>query len=149
MCITSDQERFWETTPLDAMTPQQWESLCDGCAKCCLEKFEDEDTRRIVYTNVACKLLDLETARCGDYAHRHRLVPSCLALTTELLRDPYWLPETCAYRRLTEKRRLPDWHPLISGDPASVAAAGHSLAGRAISETEVDNLEWHLIDWIS
>lgn len=146
--MTDAEPRFWETTTLAEMTPEQWESLCDGCAKCCLEKFENDRTRRMIYTNVACKLLDLETGRCGDYAERSRLVPDCIRLTLDKLHDPYWLPETCAYRLLAEGRPLPAWHPLVSGDPGSVVAAGHCIAGRAVSETQVKHLRWHLIDWV-
>lgn len=146
--MSAHKERFWETIPLGEMTNAQWESLCDGCAKCCLEKLEEVETRQIVYTNVACKLLDLELCRCRDYPRRSERVPDCIALTTAKLRDPYWLPETCAYRLLAEGRPLAPWHPLISGDPESVFAAGQSMRGRAVSETEADDLEWHLIDWV-
>lgn len=139
---------FWETTPLDAMTPEQWESLCDGCAKCCLEKFEDEDTGKIVYSRVACVLLDLGTCRCGDYANRAKRVHDCVTLVPEVLRQPAWLPETCAYRRLAEGRALPHWHPLITGTPDSVAAAGHSVYGRIIAPARAGDPLWHLIDWI-
>jgi uncharacterized cysteine cluster protein YcgN (CxxCxxCC family) len=141
-------ERFWENTPLFAMTPEQWESLCDGCAKCCLEKLEDEDTGRIHYTNVACKLLDRETCRCADYPNRARLVPDCITLTPAVLEKPQWLPETCAYRRLTEKKPLPDWHPLLTGDPGSVEGAGQSVYGRVISEENAGPLIRHLVDWV-
>ena len=144
----SKLDRFWETTPLDAMTPEQWESLCDGCAKCCLEKLEDEDTRRIAYTNVACKLLDRESCRCIDYAQRSRVVSDCVTLTPALLKDPYWLPATCAYRLVAESRPLPDWHPLNSGDPASVGEAGQSVYGRVIGEDEAGPLVLHLVDWV-
>lgn len=145
---TEPNERFWETTPLAEMSSEQWESLCDGCAKCCLEKLEERDTRQIFYTNVACRLLDLGSGRCRDYVHRSQRVQDCITLDTSAVRDPYWLPETCAYRLLAENKPLPPWHPLITGDTASVMTSGHSIAGRAISETEVKNLEWHLIDWV-
>jgi uncharacterized cysteine cluster protein YcgN (CxxCxxCC family) len=141
-------ERFWETTPLAAMSPEQWESLCDGCAKCCLEKLEDEDTKHIVYTNVACKLLDEDSCRCSDYKRRSHLVPNCVTLTPAVLREPYWLPATCAYRLVAEGRPLPDWHPLVTGDPSSVDAAGQMIRGRVISENDAGPLVHHLIDWI-
>ena len=131
------------------MTREQWESLCDGCAKCCLQKLEDVDTREIFYTNVACHLLDLDTCRCTDYPNRSRRVPTCVTLTLRDLEDPYWLPATCAYRLLAEGGTLPGWHPLVSGDAASVIMHGHSVGGRVISETEADDLEHHLIDWVT
>lgn len=141
-------DRFWETTPLADMSPAQWESLCDGCGKCCLEKLEDEDTRQIYYTNVACRLLDHQSCRCKDYLRRARSVPTCLTLTPALLADPYWLPSTCAYRRIAEDKPLPDWHPLLTADPGSVAAAGHSVAGRVIAEGDAGPLVHHLVDWV-
>ncbi len=130
------------------MDPEQWEALCDGCGKCCLEKLEDEATGRIHFTNVACRLLDHDTCRCRHYAHRARIVPDCVSLTPAVLEKPDWLPSTCAYRRLAENRPLPDWHPLITGDPRSVAAARQSVQGRVIGEQEAGPLTCHLIDWI-
>ena len=139
---------FWETTALEEMTPAQWESLCDGCGRCCLEKLEDEDTREIYYTNVACRLLNLSTGRCKDYANRSRRVPTCITLSLKDLKDPYWLPSTCAYRLLAEGQPLPAWHPLVSGDPDSLRLAGRSILGRIISETQAGDLSQHLIDWV-
>jgi hypothetical protein len=141
-------DRFWETTPLDAMTPEQWESLCDGCGKCCLEKFEEEETGRVVYSRVACTLLDLDSCRCKDYANRARLVSDCVTLVPAVLAQPTWLPETCAYRRLAEGKPLPPWHPLITGDQASVAKAGHSVRGRVIRPGRGADPLMNLIDWI-
>jgi uncharacterized cysteine cluster protein YcgN (CxxCxxCC family) len=146
--MRNQHERFWESTPLSAMDPDRWESLCDGCAKCCLEKFEDENTGHIVYSNVACRLLDLETCRCSDYRDRARHVPDCIALAPAVLEDPRWLPETCAYRLVAEGKALPDWHPLVSGDPDSARAAGQSVYGRVVPEAEADDPILHLIDWI-
>ena len=140
--------RFWETTLLGALNPDQWESLCDGCGKCCLEKFEDEETGDIVYSNVACVLLDTVTCRCGDYQNRANQVPDCIALVPAVLEDPRWLPETCAYRLVAEGKPLPDWHPLESGDPGSVHSAGQSVAGRVIPAAQADDPILHLIDWI-
>ena len=110
--MSKERDRFWLTTPLRAMDPDQWESLCDGCAKCCLEKFEDEDTGQIIYTNVACRLLDLESCRCGDYRDRARQVPDCIALVPAVLEDPRWLPETCGYRRIAEGKALAGLAPV-------------------------------------
>lgn len=141
-------EPFWANTPLHDLTRAQWESLCDGCARCCLQKLEDEDTREVHYTRLACYLLDLDTCRCRDYPNRSRRVPNCVTLTLADLQDPYWLPTTCAYRLLAEGQPLPDWHPLVSGDPWRVVEAGISIMGRVIHETDDEDPEHHLIDWI-
>lgn len=146
--MSKSADRFWETTPLAVMTPDQWESLCDGCAKCCLEKLEDEETRQIVYTNVACRLLDRGTCRCRDYGQRSRVVPTCVTLTPAVLEDPYWLPLTCAYRTVAEGRPLPSWHPLVSGDPDSPRRVGQTVRNRVISEEDAGPLIHHIIDWI-
>ncbi len=129
------------------MTSEQWEALCDGCGKCCLEKLEEEDGR-IHYTNVACALLDRSTARCQHYEERFLRMPSCLPLTPKTIQDPRWLPRTCAYRLLQEGKSLPAWHPLLSGDPDSVRRAGHSVAGCVIGPKDAELLIHHLIDWV-
>lgn len=139
---------FWLQTPLSQLDSTQWEALCDRCAKCCLQKIEDEDTREVYYTNIACHLLNLGNCRCEDYPQRSRRVPDCVPITPELLANPYWLPDTCAYRLLAEHKPLPDWHPLISGTTDSVVHAGHSVCGRVIPEDEADDPEMHLIDWV-
>ena len=128
---------FWKTKALSEMTRPEWESLCDGCGRCCLNKLEDEDTGRFLYTRAACKLLDLETCRCTDYANRQARVPECVALTPENVASLGWLPATCAYRILDEGRNLEWWHPLVSGRPGTVAEAGISVAGEAYSEEEI------------
>ena len=138
---------FWKTTPLSALARDEWESLCDGCAKCCLYRLEDADTREIHTTNVHCRLLDTDTCRCTDYAKRSQRVPDCVTITPKVLEDPYWLPTTCAYRLLAEGRDLPDWHPLVTGDPGSVRRAGQQVCGRTICEDDADMLETHLVDW--
>jgi hypothetical protein len=140
---------FWETTALVDMNAEQWESLCDGCAKCCMQKLEDVETREIVYTNVVCHLLDRESCQCTDYAQRSHRVPTCVTLSMKDLQDPYWLPSTCAYRLLAEGKPLPSWHPLVSGSADSVLLAGHSVHGKVICESEADDLEHHLIDWVT
>ncbi len=137
------RHRFWEKVPLQRMTAAEWEALCDGCGKCCLNKLEDPDTGEVVLTRVACKLLDDETCRCTQYHIRHQIVPECITMTTASLREhAYWLPETCAYRLLAEGRPLPDWHPLITGDPDSVHRAGVSVRRMTVPEFEVDQDEW-------
>jgi uncharacterized cysteine cluster protein YcgN (CxxCxxCC family) len=139
---------FWETTRLIDMDAAQWESLCDGCGKCCLHKLEDEDTGEVFVCNVACRLLDLETCQCRDYANRKQLVPDCTVLTLRHIEEFHWLPETCAYRLLAEGKPLFDWHPLISGDPQTVHSAGISVCGYVVSEEDVDDLQQHITDWV-
>jgi len=130
--------RFWERKTLEQMTDAEWEALCDGCGRCCLLKLEDAEDGRIAYTRIACRLFDPDTCRCGAYDRRHMLVPGCVRLTPETLREAArWMPRTCAYRLLAEGAPLPDWHPLLTGDPASVEAAGMSVRGMTVPEFEV------------
>ncbi|WP_276321536.1 YcgN family cysteine cluster protein [Palleronia sediminis] len=141
--------RFWETVPLAEMTPPEWEALCDGCGKCCLNKLEDEDTGEIALTRVACRLFDDATCRCAQYPVRRQFVPECVSISAESLPSiAYWLPQTCAYRLLHEGRELFHWHPLISGDPETVHAAGVSARGLTVPEFEVDEEDWedHIIE---
>lgn len=135
-------EPFWRTVPLAEMSAAQWESLCDGCGKCCLNKLEDEDTGHIVFTHVACRLLDDETCRCSDYANRRRHVPECISLTPDMIGDLRWLPRSCAYRAIAEGRDLEWWHHLVSGDPDTVHEAGISMSGTTVSESAVPVEEW-------
>lgn len=140
---------FWKTKRLDQMTTAEWEALCDGCAKCCLLKLEDEDTGEIAYTRLHCRLLDSETCRCGDYARRKTKVPDCVKLTPAKIDEINWMPSTCAYRLVAQGRDLPDWHHLVCGDRARVHQAGHSIRGRTKSEDEVleaDQIDW-IVDW--
>ena len=132
---------FWRTKRLDEMSAQEWESLCDGCGRCCLIRFEDEDTGEIWPTRVACKLFDGDTCRCTDYVNRKRHVPDCIKLTPWNIEALTWMPHSCAYRRLHEGRDLAWWHPLVSGDPATVQAAGVSMRGQTINETTLADPE--------
>ena len=134
---------FWQAKALNAMTPAEWESLCDGCGRCCVIKLEDEATGALHYTDVACRLFDDRSCRCGNYPLRARLVAGCVVLTPKTLPEiAHWMPSTCAYRLLHEGKPLYDWHPLVSGDPESVHAAGISLRGRVVPEYEVDEDEF-------
>ena len=139
-------DRFWEWKPLDAMTRDEWESLCDGCGKCCLHKLEDEDTGAIHPTNVACRLLDRDKARCTDYRRRKAFVPDCVRLTPTKLRTIAWLPASCAYRLVEAGKPLPEWHHLLTGDRDSIHRAGMSVAGKVVSEDEVGDLEHFVVD---
>jgi uncharacterized cysteine cluster protein YcgN (CxxCxxCC family) len=145
---TTIRERFWRRHRLEELTPAEWEALCDGCARCCAIKLEDEETGVIHHTRVACRLLDIATCRCGNYPLRASLVPGCIVLTPKTLRDSLgWLPPTCAYRLVAEGRDLYPWHPLVSGDPDSVHRAGISMRDRMVPEYEVaeEDLEDHVI----
>ncbi|MDL2274930.1 YcgN family cysteine cluster protein [Desulfosarcina sp. OttesenSCG-928-G10] len=126
---------FWKTVPLHRMTRDQWESLCDGCGRCCLQKFQDGKTGKVTYTWVSCYLLDTQTCHCTHYLNRAERVPDCLHLTPELVPRLRWLPTTCAYRRIFEGKDLEPWHPLVSGDPESVHKAGISIRNKAMPET--------------
>src|SRR5687768_14664135 len=137
--------KFWEK-PLAALTPTEWEALCDGCGKCCLHKVEEELTGEIFGTNVACKLLDRHSCRCTHYAGRKALVPDCVQLTAAKAGTLPWLPSTCAYRLRAEGKPLPDWHYLICGDRDAVHRAGMSVRGWTVSEDEAGELEHHLSD---
>ncbi len=141
--------RFWERKRLDRMSPREWEALCDGCGKCCLNKLEDEETGEVVLTRVACRLLDDATCRCAHYETRKSFVPDCIQLTAETIPDHlYWLPATCAYRLVHEGKPLFDWHPLLSGRAESVHEAGVSLRGQTLSEFDMAEEDWeeHIIE---
>jgi len=129
-------EPFWKTTPLEEMSAAQWESLCDGCGKCCLAKLEDEDTGEIYFPTVACRLFDAATCRCADYAHRSERVEDCLRLTPENVRPIRWLPSTCAYRLVAEGKDLEWWHPLVSGSRETVHRARISMRGRVTANED-------------
>lgn len=141
--------RFWEKKPLTSLNQQEWEALCDGCGKCCLNKLEDGDTGEVALTRVACRMLDDETCRCSQYDIRHQFVPECIVLKpSNIDSHAYWMPQTCAYRLLWEGKPLFDWHPLISGTAQSVHDAGISVQGWTVSEFETPEDEWedHIIE---
>ncbi|MDC0658142.1 YcgN family cysteine cluster protein [Leisingera sp. SS27] len=142
-------QRFWEKKPLKDLNQKEWEALCDGCGKCCLNKLEDEETGEVALTRVACRLLDDATCRCAQYPIRHQFIPECIVLKPENLdTHAYWMPETCAYRLLWQGKPLPEWHPLLTGTPESVHEAGVSVRGWTVSEFEIAEDEWedHIIE---
>ena len=135
--------RFWERYPLARLNRAEWEALCDGCGKCCLNKLEDAESGQVVFTRLACRLLDGQTCRCRRYQDRKRFVPECVVLTPGTMADVAWfMPKSCAYRRLYEGRGLAEWHPLVSGDPQSVHKAGRSMRGRTTPEADVPEAAW-------
>lgn len=141
--------RFWETKPVTQMNNREWEALCDGCGKCCLNKLEDEDSGEVALTNVACRLLDDDTCLCSQYPIRHQFVPECIVLRpSNIEQNLYWMPDTCAYKLLWNGDGLYPWHPLISGRSDSVHDAGVSMQGRTVSEMDVgdDDWEYHIIE---
>jgi len=143
-------EPWWNSKSLAQLSTVEWEALCDGCAKCCLHKLEDEDTGDVYYTKVRCRYLDEDQCRCTDYSRRSILVPNCIALSVEEVPSYDWLPSTCAYRLRANGERLPDWHPLVSGNGESVHLAGVSIRGRSVSDEFVhpDGFEEHIIHWV-
>ncbi len=142
---------FWETVPLEQMTTVQWESLCDGCGRCCLHKLEDEDSGDVYYTSIACRLLDIKTCQCSNYPKRIEHVPECLKLAVTDIPDFHWLPETCAYRLIADGQPLRNWHPLISGLKESIHQSGVSVRNIALHESQVSEEDWedHLIKLIN
>ncbi|MBM4204183.1 MAG: YcgN family cysteine cluster protein [Gammaproteobacteria bacterium] len=141
---------FWETKTLAAMTDAEWESLCDGCGRCCLIKLEDEDTGELHYTSVVCLYFNQRTARCKRYPERHELVPECIHFDASGAAAFDWLPDSCAYRKLAHGEPLEWWHPLVSGDRRTVIEAGISVLGKVTSEVHVheDDLEDHIVRWV-
>ena len=150
MTSTIDPPRFWQVKTLTEMTKAEWESLCDGCGRCCLNKLEDLDTGEIFFTDVACRLLDGGTCRCSDYPNRTTRVRDCIDLRCCGEKEFRHLPESCAYRRVSEGRDLAPWHPLVSGRASSVHEAGVSVRGRTVSEAGVteEEFERHIIEWV-
>jgi uncharacterized cysteine cluster protein YcgN (CxxCxxCC family) len=146
--MNMSEQPFWKTKTLQEMTTEEWESLCDSCGKCCLHKLEDEDSGEVFYTSVVCYLIDLDNCHCTQYANRCQLVPDCLDLKQHNFTEFNWLPSTCAYKLLAEGEDLPDWHPLVAKGPLAIHDAGVSIRSYAMKESEVDNIEEHIIKWL-
>ena len=145
-----DELPFWRRKAMADMTRDEWESLCDGCGRCCLNKLIEAGTDRTYYTDVGCRLLDGDSCRCKDYQNRSALVDDCVTLTPRNINRISWLPPTCGYRLIADGRDLYWWHPLVSGDPETVHQAGISVRGKVGScETEVpdDKLPDHIVSW--
>jgi hypothetical protein len=142
---------FWHRKPLAELDAGEWERVCDGCGRCCLLKLRDDDSGEVRFTRVACRLLDTHSCRCRDYSRRQELVADCVPMTLEHVHSLDYLPTTCAYRLLAEGRPLPGWHPLVTGDPDSVHAAGMSVRGRVLGEDAVhpDGLHEHVVRWVT
>jgi uncharacterized protein len=138
---------FWKRKTLEQMTAQEWESLCDGCARCCLIKLEDVDSGAVAFTDIACRMLDHGTCRCTRYGERSTLIPDCVTLDAAAAHTLAWMPSSCAYRLLAEGEDLCWWHPLVSGDPDTVHQAGISVRGRIVAEENGDDPEDRIVDW--
>ncbi len=138
---------FWITKELNEMSPQEWESLCDGCAKCCIFKFEEDETGHILQTDVVCKLLDLESCSCSKYEQRKVLVPDCITITPDNILGLKWMPASCSYRLLASGKELPSWHPLVTENCKSAQLSGKTVQGQVISESDVDDIEDRIIGW--
>ena len=141
--------KFWETKNLIDMNENEWESLCDKCGKCCVIKLEDFDTQQVHYTNVSCKLLCEKSASCKDYENRKSIVPDCIILSPDNLKDLKWMPETCAYKLLNEGKNLPYWHPLLCGNDKEIVNSGNSVKNRVTNENEIKikNLPDYIFNW--
>ena len=141
--------KFWETKNLIDMNENEWESLCDKCGKCCVIKLEDFDTQEVHYTNVSCKLLCEKSASCKDYENRKSIVPDCIILSPDNLKDLKWMPETCAYKLLNEGKNLPYWQHLLSGNDKEIVNSGNSVKNRVTNENKIKikDLPDYIFNW--
>ncbi len=146
---THDARPVWER-PLHSLSREEWESLCDGCARCCLKKLIHHKDASVHYTRVVCRYLNTQACACTQYTKRQKLVPDCLVLDPQMLPDLHWIPDTCAYRLRSEGKPLPEWHPLLTGSRDAMIAAQIPVTGKVISEEYVheDGLEEHIIRWV-
>lgn len=148
--IAKRYQPYWETKTLSQMEEAEWESICDGCGKCCLQKLQDDETNEIYYTDLACQQLNIKSCQCKVYENRFDYVDSCVDLTPKHLDDFVWLPDTCSYKVLHETGKLPDWHPLLIGDHSKMLAQGLTVKDYAINENKVPEEDWetHVIRWV-
>ena len=148
--IAKRTEPFWKTVPLEQMSPVEWESICDGCGKCCLQKLQDDETEEVFYTNLSCHQLNPVTCQCKVYKTRQTAVPTCITLTPDQIDEFHWLPDTCSYRVLHETKDLPNWHPLVVGNNQEMLRQGLTVRHYAVNENTVDEEEWdtHIIKWV-
>jgi len=123
------------------MSPSEWESLCDGCGKCCCIRLEDEETAQIYITDVACKLFDSQSCQCTDYTNRSQKVPDCVTLTPDNVAALKWMPRTCGYRLISEGKDLPEYHHLVSGSRQTIHEVGMSVQDAVTSEIFVSEDE--------
>jgi uncharacterized cysteine cluster protein YcgN (CxxCxxCC family) len=140
---------FWRCKPMAQMTPQEWESLCDGCGRCCTNTLEDEETGELFATRVACRLFCNKTGQCSDYANRQKKIEECIRITPENVAEMDFLPATCGYRLVWQGQDLPDWHHLKCGDREEIHRRGFSVRGQTENEAKLslEQLEDYLFDW--
>jgi len=134
---------------LHKLDDAQWESLCDGCGRCCLFKFEDADSGKMLYTDIACAQFDVAVCRCRNYTDRHHEVADCLDIRHFTDDQFRWLPSSCAYRLAHEGKPLPAWHPWLTGDADSVHRAGISVRGKAVGSSvgmDEDDIIAHIVE---
>lgn len=162
-----DQElantQFWLKKSLADMNQNEWEAICDGCGKCCLNTFidsEDEDEftatdqlregEELIFTNIVCQYLDNNTCGCSEYENRQTLVPSCVKLTKENLKDIFFMPQSCSYRRLHEGRGLATWHPLLNnGDKTKMHELNISVKDKTVKDCDVklEDFDLYIAEW--
>lgn len=148
--IAKRYEPFWKTTPLEQMSQAEWESICDGCGKCCLQKLQDDETEEVFYTNLSCHQLNIASCQCKVYDTRQEKVSTCITLTADQIDEFHWLPDTCSYRVLHETKELPNWHPLVVGSDKEMLRQGLTVRHYAVNENTVDEEDWdtHIIKWV-
>ena len=142
-------KKFWLEKKLHDLNHDEWESLCDNCGKCCVIKLQNEENNELFYTNVSCKLLNIENCKCTNYENRKKIVPDCVKLTPNNLSQLNWMPATCAYKLVNEGKDLPNWHPLNQGPDSSTISDEHSVARKVFSENEInmDKITDYIYDW--